>query len=230
MPRTLTIAHAFAETIPHFRMAMLHAKVKNSPYSLPLQQQIERTIGEILLKYRMEDIKKIPSVYYTREAYKRLGKDPNRYRPAGEQLLRRLLSGKGLYTINALVDLGNLISLHTGYSIGVFDAPSVEGNVTLRRGEAEDPFEGIGRGVLNVDGLPLYVDEKGPFATPTSDSERTKVRMTTSETLIFINSYLPKEEGAEEKLAEVAEYTQSLLTEYLSATEVQCAFFSATST
>ena len=157
MPHTLTFSTQFAETIPHFRMAMLEVKVKNSPYCMELQRAIEQSIGELVLQYRLEDIKSIPAIYHTREAYKLLGKDPNRYRPAGEQLLRRIVSGKGLYSINALVDMGNLISIKTGYSLGIFHASAVGREVLLRRGEAEDLFEGIGRGRLNVEGLPLYL-------------------------------------------------------------------------
>lgn len=229
IPHTLTFSTQFAETIPHFRMAMLEVKVKNSPYCMELQRAIEQSIGELVLQYRLEDIKSIPAIYHTREAYKLLGKDPNRYRPAGEQLLRRIVSGKGLYSINALVDMGNLISIKTGYSLGIFHAPAVGREVLLRRGEAEDTFEGIGRGRLNVEGLPLYVDEVGPFANPTSDSERTKVRLNTTEALIFINSYLPTKEGAEEKLYQAVEYTEELLRRFLAASELTSSYYCADS-
>lgn len=166
MPHTLTFSTQFAETIPHFRMAMLEVKVKNSPYCMELQRAIEQSIGELVLQYRLEDIKSIPAIYHTREAYKLLGKDPNRYRPAGEQLLRRIVSGKGLYSINALVDMGNLISIKTGYSLGIFHASAVGREVLLRRGEAEDLFEGIGRGRLNVEDFLYMLMKSAPLQIP----------------------------------------------------------------
>lgn len=78
--------------------------------------------------------------------------------------------------------------MRTGFSIGVFDYEARE-KITLRRGTKEDAFEGIGRGTLNIEGLPTYTDEKGPFATPTSDHERTKVGDETQRALIFINDF-----------------------------------------
>lgn len=83
----------------------------------------------------------------TREAYKRCGKDPGRYRPSAEALRRRLMRGIPLYQIDTLVDLINLVSLRTGHSIGGFDADKIQGNrLELGIGKAEEPFEGIGRG------------------------------------------------------------------------------------
>src|SRR4029077_10810148 len=41
----------------------------------------------------------------TRAAYKALGKDPARYSGSAEALLRRVIAGKGLPQINAVVDI-----------------------------------------------------------------------------------------------------------------------------
>jgi len=73
-----------------------------------------------LQQTRLEDIKKQPVIAATREAYKRCGKDPGRYRPSAEALRRRLMRGIALYQIDTLVDLINLVSLRTGHSIGGF--------------------------------------------------------------------------------------------------------------
>lgn len=226
MKHHLTIAPAFAALVPHYTMGMIEAKVVNSSYDFEFQREIDRAKGAVALSCKLDDVKRIPAIYYTREAYKRLGKDPNRYRPAAEQLRRRLLKGLGLYTINTLVDFGNLVSLETGFSIGVFDAPRVLPEVLIRRGAAEDIFEGIGRGTLNVDGLPLFVDANGPFASPTSDSERTKVHNATSEALIFINNYIPSEKGGTELLEDAISLTCRLMEHYLKASDIEIAYFS----
>lgn len=88
--------------------------------------------------------------------------DPGRYRPSAEALRRRLMRGIPLYQIDTLVDLINLVSLRTGHSIGGFDADKIQGNhLELGIGKAEEPFEGIGRGILNIEGLPVYRDSFG---------------------------------------------------------------------
>lgn len=221
MHREILIEASFSEVFPHFTLAVLEADVTNKLVNIGLQREVNRTIGSIALSGNLDKIKEIETVASTREAYKRLGKDPNRYRPAAEQLRRRILKGLGLYTINQLVDIGNLVSLETGFSIGVFDADKVGQHILLRKGKAEDYFEGIGRGVLNVENLPLYVDEQAPFATPTSDSERTKVELSTRKTLIFINSYLPKNDSSRALLLEAVDMLKGLLIDYVEAQNIE---------
>lgn len=221
MAREIRIETSFAEILPDFTVAVLEADITNKLVDMSLQRELNRTIGIVALSGGVDKIKDLETIASTREAYKRLGKDPNRYRPAAEQLRRRILKGLGLYTINQLVDIGNLVSLETGFSIGVFDADKVGQHILLRQGKAEDDFEGIGRGPLNVENLPLYVDENAPFATPTSDAEHTKVTLSTKRTLVFINSYLPKKEENMILLSEALDMLKELLVKHVEARNIE---------
>ena len=118
-----------------------------------------------------------------------------------------------LYRIDTLVDLINLVSLRTGHSIGGFDADKIEGTaLELGIGRADEPFEGIGRGVLNIEGLPVYRDRTGGIGTPTSDNERTKMGLETRHILAIVNGY-----NGQEGLKEAAEMIQDLLIKYASS-------------
>ena len=120
------------------------------------------------------------------------------------------MRGLALYQIDTLVDLINLVSLRTGYSIGGFDADKIQGtHLELGIGRADEPFEGIGRGVLNIEGLPVYRDLIGGIGTPTSDNERTKMDIETRHILAIINGY-----SGSDGLEEAAEMTQDLLRKY----------------
>ena len=130
-----------------------------------------------------------PEIRATREAYKALGKDPARYRGSAEALLRRILSGKGLPRINAVVDIINLVSVESRMPLGLYDLENVRGEVTFRAGRAGESYKGIGKYDLNLEGLPVFCDEAGPFGSPTSDSERTMVRMETQRVLAVIVSF-----------------------------------------
>lgn len=144
-----------------------------------------------------------------------MGKDPNRYRPSAEALCRRIVRGLPLYQIDTLVDIINLVSIRTGYSIGGFDAHKIKGDtLTLGVGMPDEPYEGIGRGVLNIEGLPVYRDDEGGIGTPTSDHERTKIDIGTTSFLALINGYSGKE-----GLTEAVAYMQSLLREYANSDE-----------
>lgn len=121
-----------------------------------------------------------------------------------------LCGGLELYQIDTLVDLINLVSLRTGYSIGGFDADKIQGDsLELGIGRAEEPFEGIGRGTLNIEGLPVYRDRAGGIGTPTSDNERTKMGLETRRILAIVNGY-----NGREGLAEAAGMIQELLRKY----------------
>lgn len=200
------------ETVcPKFVGACVEAKVQNSPYCQELWDEIN-AFGE---KYRdtltTESLKEMSGIAATRKVYRACGKDPSRYRPASEALIRRMLLGKQLYQRDTLVDLVNLASIAFGYSIGGFDADKFEGDtLTLGVGKAGEPYEGIGRGNINIEGLPVYRDSLGGVGTPTSDYERTKMMSDTSHLVVLINGY----DGNEQQVRANAEYIQSLLKKY----------------
>jgi len=122
-----------ATVCPHFVGACLVANVVNTPFDALLWEKIETAQAQLRQTLTTETLKQHPSIAATRQVYKALGKDPSRYRPASEALIRRLLQGKSLYQANTLVDLINLASIVHGYSIGGFDANKIEGK-TLKNG------------------------------------------------------------------------------------------------
>lgn len=200
------------ETVcPTFVGACVEAQVENTPYCQELWDEID-ALGE---KYKQtlttESLKEMSGIAATRRVYRTCGKDPSRYRPASEALIRRMLQGKKLYQIDTLVDLVNLASIAYGYSIGGFDADKFEGEtLTLGVGKAGEPYEGIGRGMINIEGLPVYRDEKGGVGTPTSDNERTKMELKTTHLVVLINGY----DGNEQHVRENAVFIQKLLRKY----------------
>lgn len=192
---TISVSDGIRMTCPSFRGAAVYAQVTNTAFCEGLWQEINAFTKELITTTATEDIKLNPSIAATREAYKRLGKDPSRYRPSAEALRRRLMRGIPLYQLDTLVDLINLVSLRTGYSIGGFDADKIQGSsLVLGIGKADEPFEAIGRGELNIEGLPVYRDLIGGIGTPTSDHERTKMGLETTHLLAIVNGY-NREEG-----------------------------------
>ena len=125
----------------------------------------------------------IPAIAATRRAYKACGKDPSRYRPAAEALVRRALGAETPPAVNTAVDVCNLVSFQTGVSCGVYARTGLAPPLRLRLGTVDDTYTGIGRGPLNVAGLPVLADAVGPFGSPTSDSERTAVGAATRDIL-----------------------------------------------
>ena len=204
---------------PEFVGACITANISNTQYSADLWSEIDALGAEYRATLTTESLKDMTSIQATRRIYKLCGKDPSRYRPSGEALVRRVLQGKGLYQVDTLVDLINLASMKYGYSIGAFDADKFSGDtLTLGIGKEGEPYEGIGRGMINIAGLPVYRDNVGGVGTPTSDHERTKVSLSTTRLLVLVNGY----DGSEQGVTDTAEYIIKLLNKYCAATN--CAY------
>ena len=207
----VNVSQEIESVCPEFVGACVEAQVVNTPYCEELWQEIEALGERFRSELTTESLKDMTSIAATRRVYKACGKDPSRYRPASEALIRRMLQGKELYQRDTLVDLVNLASIAYGYSIGGFDADKFVGNtLTLGIGREGEPYEGIGRGLLNICGLPVYRDAEGGVGTPTSDNERTKMTIDTRHLVVLINGY----DGNEQRVRENAEYIQQLLCKY----------------
>src|SRR6266436_3109243 len=157
-----------------------------------------------------------PQVEATRAAYKALGKDPARYRGSAEALLRRVVGGKGLPEINAVVDVINLVSVESRLPIGLYDLAHVVGEIVFRAGKSGETYKGIGKYDLNLEGLPLFADTVGPHGSATSDSERTMVTAATKEVLAIIVSF-----SGTEGLERWAQRMAALLTQHAAGQNVE---------
>lgn len=215
MIEKIVVTEEIKSVCPEFVGLAFEAQITNTPFSEELWKEIEKVGEDYHKRLTTDSLKDITSIAATRRIYKLCGKDPSRYRPAAEALIRRILKGQDLYHIDVAVDLINLASMAYGYSIGGFDADQIVGNVlSLGIGQKDEPYEGIGRGILNIEGLPVYRDEVGGIGTPTSDHERTKITLDTTHLLVLINGY----DGNEENIVRCGEFIQDLAVKYLMAT------------
>ena len=209
------------DACPETRIGLVRATVVNGPTSDTLWADIEAAAEDIRQCYELLEINQRPAIAGTRHLYRSLGKDPSRYRVSSEALCRRIIRGLGIYRLTTLVDVVNLVSIKSGYAISGLDGDRIVGNtLTMSVGTADDVFHGIGRGLLNIEGMPVYRDAEGPIATPTSDEERTKFTEQTVTAQININAFAP-----EMPIAEAVEWMASLLEKYAQATHVETDIF-----
>lgn len=213
----IIVTDKISAVCPEFVGAAVEAHVQNTTFCPELWDEINALCEDYRSRFTTVSIKEMAAIEATRRVYRACGKDPSRYRPAAEALIRRVVQGKELYQIDTLVDLINLASMKYGYSIGGFDADKFVGDtLALGVGEPGEPYEGIGRGMLNIEGMPVYRDQKGGVDTPTSDNERTKIDITTTHVLVLINGY----DGNTETVSANADFVKSLLERYAGASDV----------
>ena len=219
----ISISEEIATACPDLHVLALSCDVCNSEPDERLWQEIADEEKAVRETVKLEQINKWLPIQATRQAYKRLGKDPNRYRPSSEALRRRILRELPLYKVDTLVDLINLVSIRSGYSIGGFDVDKIAGgSLVLGVGREGEIYHGIGRGELNIAGLPVYRDAVGGIGTPTSDEERTKIGLDTTRLLMIINGY-----SGLEGLEAAGKYAVGLLSKYVSAINMEAELVTA---
>lgn len=214
--RQISISKELADRVPNIQLSCIECDVHLIEKDERLWSEIEDKIDQINQELKVEEISKIPAIAASRRAYKLCGKDPARYRLSAEALLRRVLKRKEIYQINNVVDLLNLVSISTGFSIGGYDRNSIEGNICFGIGDTNEPYSGIGRGELNIAGMPVFRDSIGAFGTPTSDSVRTSVSPKTQRFLMILIDYNPSP-----KLNDATQMAKRLLEKYAHATNFE---------
>jgi DNA/RNA-binding domain of Phe-tRNA-synthetase-like protein len=208
----ISISNQLTQKVSDIELACIECEVEIQSFNKELWNEIQQKINGFAAKLNIENIKDIPAISASRIAYKACGKDPARYRLSAEALLRRVVNRNEIYQINNVVDLLNLVSISTGFSIGGYDADKIEGDIVYGIGNANEPYMGIGRGELNIEDMPVFRDEIGAFGTPTSDSERTAVSLKTKRFLMIIIDYAPSP-----KLTEASSFAKKLLVKYANA-------------
>ena len=201
---------------PRTALGCVTARVEAAASPAALLQEMKTRENEIQKLPFPRGVLESPQVEAARKAYKALGKDPARYRGSAEALLRRVVAGKGLPQINAVVDVINLVSVESRLPIGLYDLGHIVGEIVFRAGHEGETYKGIGKYDLNLEGLPLFADTVGPHGSATSDSERTMVTGATKQVLAVIISF-----GGAEGLERWAQRMSALLTQYAAGQDVE---------
>lgn len=216
----ISLSKEAKEALESLRIGTLHFKSKVETAPNGLWEKISALTSTVSSTVKLDHVNKIPAINDTRIAYKKMGKDPNRYRPSADSLNRRVVKGNGLYKVNNVVDCLNYISLKSGFSIGGYNISKIKGSVVLSKGNASDVYYGIGRGKLNIENLPVLRDDIGVFGSPTSDSERTMINEQTREVGFYFFDF-----GFNENLESYMEESSQLIQEFANGCDLETAIF-----
>ena len=220
--QSVKIDRELALKVPGLQLSCIECDVEFLEQNADLWAKMLEKITALHDTLKVEEISQIPAIAAARQAYKNCGKSPARYRVSSEALLRRIVKRDELYQVNNVVDCLNLVSISTGFSIGGYDAAKVQGDAVFGIGRKDEPYVGIGRGELNIEGMPVFRDEKGAFGTPTSDSVRTSVTAETTRFLMVIVGF-----GATGELLAARVLAEQLLSEFAGASNFETATVAA---
>lgn len=143
-------------------------------------------------------LSQLASIAAWRRAFSTFGVMPTQYRCAAEALLRRLTKKGDIPCINALVDLGNLVSIRYGLPVAVFDTRTIQGAVTVRFAEGNERFTTLGETEEEhpEPGEVIFSDETGTVLARRwcwRQSEQSAARVDTTSAIITIEAH--HEEG-----------------------------------
>lgn len=211
----IEIGHEVKERCKEVALGILIYSAKVEESSSQLLELFQINVDRLNNLYSISDIAGMQHIQSTRSAYKALGKSPSEYRNASEAMLRRIIKGNGLYHINNIVEVNNLMSVTTGYSIGSYDTDSISEPVELRRAPDGEKYQGIGKETINIEHLPTLYDEQGAFGNPTSDSRRAMVQSGNRKIMSVIYSF-----DGESDLQKVMDRYCELLRKYCSVDNI----------
>lgn len=218
MKKNLLIDPDMKEKWPAVRVGCLQYRVtvekKNEEMWAYLKKDIFKKTKDAIFDY---GINEIPNIKESRAAYKAFGKDPSRYRVSSEALIRRIGQGKGLYEVNTVVDVNNLISVEFGFSVGSYNAEKIGDELVFRVGFPEESYKGIGKSEISIEALPVLADKDGAIGSSTSDSERAMITEDAQEVLTLIYSFSENED-----LEKAVDKGKEYLEKYANAKEIEC--------
>ena len=137
--------------------------VTNGPSPADLVTAFEAEQVATLARVADTPLSEIPSLAAWRRAFRAFGVDPTAYRSAAEALLRRLTKQGSIPSINALVDIGNLVAIRHGLPVAIFDQRAVTGGTTVRFATGDESFTDLGSGSVESPetGEVIFDDEAG---------------------------------------------------------------------
>ena len=118
--------------------------VRNRPSPEALVQTLREAEESVRGRLKIELLAETPRIKSWREAYRSFGAKPSEFRSSIEALARRVLRGDPLPSINALVDIGNVVSLRHLVPAGGHAIDVLTGHIALRPATGREEFTPFG--------------------------------------------------------------------------------------
>jgi DNA/RNA-binding domain of Phe-tRNA-synthetase-like protein len=140
-----TISNEIFDYFPgYMRGVVLAEGVVNSPSPEELVLQLREAEEALRGKITLDQLAENPRIKNWREAYRSFGAKPSEFRSSIEAMTRRVLHGDPLPSINALVDIGNIVSLRNLLPAGGHAVDQMTGDIFLRPAVGTENFVPFG--------------------------------------------------------------------------------------
>jgi DNA/RNA-binding domain of Phe-tRNA-synthetase-like protein len=134
----------FARFPGYVRGVVIAHEVKNGSSPAELVELLREAEASVRARVALEQIAEEPRIKAWRDAYRAFGAKPAEFRSSVEAMARRVLRGDELPAINALVDIGNVISLRHLIPAGGHAIDLLNGDIELRFATGAEEFVAFG--------------------------------------------------------------------------------------
>jgi DNA/RNA-binding domain of Phe-tRNA-synthetase-like protein len=128
----------------YVRGVVIAYDVHNGSSPDELVQMLRQAEESVRTRLTIEKLAEDPRIAAWREAYRKFGAKPSEFRSSVEAMARRALRGEPLPSINALVDIGNVLSLRHLMPVGGHAIDLLTGDIALRLATGEEEFVPFG--------------------------------------------------------------------------------------
>ena len=118
--------------------------IDNSKAYPKIDKLLTESISLAESRFLDKRVKEEPSIIPYREAFEKIGINPNKYQCSVEAMFTRISKGKQLPHINPLVDLNNGISLKYTLPMGTHDLSKSDLDIEMRYAREGDIFKPMG--------------------------------------------------------------------------------------
>jgi len=202
----IQLSSEITEQIPNFKLGIItytNITVGESPQMIRGRLQLFQE--SIYFDLENKEITDLHGIQEWQNLFKKLGKDPNRYRHSAESLYRRVQKQNYLPSVQSAIDINNFFSLQYQIPIGLYDLDKLKGPVVIRIGKEGEEYIGLNGKNNSLANLILTADEDGPFGSPFVDSVKAPITLDTQNALQVIYLRPTTTQDSAEKL------TQSLM-------------------
>ena len=136
------VQDSFFEKVPNVVFGVVVVKnfdnTKNYDF---INERFTKNLESSKEKFKDVKIKEEAWILPYRDAFTKLGINPNKFMCSIEALMTRISKGKDIPSINPIVDLGNALSLKYELPLGVHDIDNfIDGNIEIREATKNDVF------------------------------------------------------------------------------------------
>ena len=142
---TYRIADEVFQRFPGYvRGVVIAHELTNGPSPQALLDLLREAEASVRARIKPDAVADEPRIKSWREAYRAFGAKPVEFRSSIEAMARRVLKNERLPAINALVDIGNLISLRHLLPAGAHAIDVLAGDIELRFAKGTEQFLAFG--------------------------------------------------------------------------------------